>query len=228
MDPMLGMIFIVPWNWAPYGYLSCAGQTIAIQQYEALYSLIGTVYGGDGVTNFQLPNFTGRVPVGPDPTGAVLGQPLTLGHTMGNTSNTVNTTGMASVTLTTANLPAHTHAATFNGTGGSASASIAVPADPTGPANTNVPGKTAVLSVAKAGNTAVNIYNTAPNATTMTTLAPFTVLVPAGSGTVTNANTGGGVPVPISMPLSVNVPVVQPSIAMNWIIAMNGLYPDRP
>jgi microcystin-dependent protein len=62
-EPYLGQIQIVAFNFAPRGWFLCNGQTLAIQQYVALFSLIGTYYGGNGTTTFQLPNLQGRVPI---------------------------------------------------------------------------------------------------------------------------------------------------------------------
>jgi len=82
-------------NWCPYGWLQAAGQLLPIQQYTPLYALIGTTYGGNGSTNFGLPNLSGRAPYGQLANGQ--GQPI--GALYGNTQ----------ATLTVANLPAHTH-----------------------------------------------------------------------------------------------------------------------
>jgi microcystin-dependent protein len=63
MDPFLGEIRMVGFNFAPSGWALCNGQTMSIQQYAALFSLLGTTYGGNGTTNFNLPNLQGRVPI---------------------------------------------------------------------------------------------------------------------------------------------------------------------
>jgi microcystin-dependent protein len=62
-DQYLGEIRMVAFNFAPYGWALCNGQTMAISQNTALFSLIGTYYGGDGITTFQLPNLQSRVPI---------------------------------------------------------------------------------------------------------------------------------------------------------------------
>ena len=64
MEPFLSQILIWPPNFAPQGWAFCAGQLIPISQNTALFSLIGTFYGGDGQTTFALPNLQGRVPIG--------------------------------------------------------------------------------------------------------------------------------------------------------------------
>jgi microcystin-dependent protein len=62
-DPYLGQIVLVAFNYAPSGWAECNGQLLSIAQNQALYSLLGTRYGGDGVTTFALPDLRGRVPV---------------------------------------------------------------------------------------------------------------------------------------------------------------------
>ncbi len=63
-DPFLGEIRCVGFNFTPYGWARCQGQTMSIDQNRALFSLLGTTYGGDGVSTFKLPNFDGRIPRG--------------------------------------------------------------------------------------------------------------------------------------------------------------------
>ena len=99
-EPFLGEIRMVGFNFAPVGWFLCNGQTLAISQYTALFSLLGTTFGGNGTSTFMLPNLQGRVPVCVG-TGAGL-SPVDWGQ-MG---------GQASVTLNVNQLPAHTHAVT--------------------------------------------------------------------------------------------------------------------
>ena len=93
----LGEVSMFAGNFAPGGYQFCRGQLMPISQYEALYSLIGTTYGGDGISNFAMPDLRGRVAVGTG-TGPGL-SPRLLGQTG----------GAQSVTLTASNLPSHSH-----------------------------------------------------------------------------------------------------------------------
>lgn len=97
MDEYIGIIKIFGGNFAPTGWLSCEGQLLPIAQYDVLFSLLGTTYGGDGNTTFALPDLRGRMPVGQG-NGAGL-QPITLGQKGGSET----------VTLTMNNLPTHTH-----------------------------------------------------------------------------------------------------------------------
>ena len=64
LEPFIGEILIVPYNFAPRGYAFCDGQLLAISQNAALFSLLGTTYGGDGRTTFALPDLRGRIPLG--------------------------------------------------------------------------------------------------------------------------------------------------------------------
>lgn len=99
MEPLLGMIFMGGWNFAPRGYALCDGQLLAISQNSALFSLLGTTYGGDGRTTFALPDLRGRIAMHPG-NGPGL-TPLRLGQRG----------GIETVTLTINELPAHNHSA---------------------------------------------------------------------------------------------------------------------
>lgn len=98
-EPFIGEIKILGFNFAPQSYQLCSGQIMSIAQNTALFSLLGTTYGGNGQTTFALPDLRGRMPIGQ---GQGPGLP---NYVMGQLS------GTTSVTLLTANLPAHTHAA---------------------------------------------------------------------------------------------------------------------
>jgi microcystin-dependent protein len=99
MDPILGTIIIFAGNFAPRGFMFCQGQLLPISQYSALFSILGTTYGGNGQTNFALPDLRGRAPIG---TGQGPGLPTV---SLGEQSGSPN------ITLTQANMPAHTHTA---------------------------------------------------------------------------------------------------------------------
>lgn len=105
--PILGCIYMFAGNFAIRGYQMCNGQILPISQYTALFSILGTTYGGNGQTTFALPDLRGRAPVHQ---GAGLGlSPVQLGEAA----------GVQNVSLTVGNLPAHTHvptvAVTING-----------------------------------------------------------------------------------------------------------------
>ncbi|PXY38684.1 phage tail protein [Flavobacterium cheongpyeongense] len=96
-EPFIGEIKIFGFDFAPRGYMSCSGQLLSIAQNTALFSLLGTTYGGNGVQTFGLPNLQGRMPIGQ---GQGPGLPL---HVMGEAAGTPN------VTLLTSNIPSHIH-----------------------------------------------------------------------------------------------------------------------
>ncbi len=103
-SPYVGEIRIFAGNFAPAGWMFCDGSILAISENSTLFNLIGTTYGGDGQTTFALPDLRGRVPVHQG-SGWVIGQ-------MG---------GVETVTLTTAQLPAHSHAPQASSSNGDSS-----------------------------------------------------------------------------------------------------------
>lgn len=107
-EPFLSEIRLMSFNFAPKGWALCNGQVLPINQNQALFSLLGTTFGGDGRVNFALPDLRGRVPIH-----------VGSGHTLGERG------GELAHTLTIAELPEHRHAvnAATQGTGGSASPS---------------------------------------------------------------------------------------------------------
>jgi microcystin-dependent protein len=99
-DPFVAEIRIFPFNFPPKGWAFCDGQLMAISQNTALFSLLGTTYGGDGRSTFALPNLQGSVPMHPNSDGT--GQGLSQ-HFLGEES------GVAAVTLLTSEMPLHAH-----------------------------------------------------------------------------------------------------------------------
>ncbi len=164
-------------NFNPRGWSFCDGQLLSISQNQALFSLLGTTYGGDGRTNFALPELRGRVPVhagsGPGLT------PRSLGERSGTETNT----------LTVGNLAAHTH-----------SGKVAV-SSKTGSRTTPVDS----FLAPEAGGT-INLFR--PSATANTFM---------GAGSVVNDNTGSNTP----------VNNMQPYLVVNYIIALEGIFPSR-
>jgi len=99
MDPFVAEIRIFPFNFAPKGWAFCDGQLLPISQNTALFSLLGTTYGGDGKSNFALPDMQGNAPMHKGQ-----GPGLSL-HDLGETG------GSTTVTLLTTEIPAHSHTA---------------------------------------------------------------------------------------------------------------------
>ena len=139
-DPFLGEIRLFGGNFAPLGWAFCSGQLMPISENDALFALVGTTYGGDGQVTFALPDLRGRLPIhqgqGPGLSTYVIGQ----------------LAGTENVTLTTSQMPQHTHIASAN--------------SGTGTAGTPTNGFWAA--------TAANNYNTTPN-TPMNPLATSSV-----------------------------------------------------
>ena len=102
-EPFLGQISVFGFNFAPRGWATCDGQLMPINQNQALFSLLGTTYGGDGVSTFALPDLRGRAGMHASPS-----------HTLGQIS------GTESVALTTQQIPAHTHVANCSDAAGAA------------------------------------------------------------------------------------------------------------
>lgn len=107
-DPFVAEIRIFPFNFAPRGWAWCDGQLLPLSQNTALFSLLGTTYGGNGKSNFALPDLQGRSPMQPGQ-----GPGLSL-HDLGETG------GAETVTLLESEIPSHTHA--FNASGAPADA----------------------------------------------------------------------------------------------------------
>src|ERR1700741_3936598 len=93
-EPFLGEIKVISWNFPPKGWTFCNGQLLPINQNQALFSILGTTYGGDGRVNFGLPNLQGRTPMH-------MGNGYTLGEVGGEQGHT----------LSISEIPTHTHTA---------------------------------------------------------------------------------------------------------------------
>jgi microcystin-dependent protein len=173
MDPYMAEIRIYACNYPPVGWLFCNGQILPIQQYTALFSLLGTNYGGNGTTNFALPNLQGL---------AV----LAAGQGPGLTERDLGEQGgSATVTLLSSQMPAHSH---------SLSADILDTADQTAPSPTRI--------LAAANN--ASPYE--PAATAPTPMAVESLTMVGGADPHSN---------------------VQPVQALNYCIAINGVFPVR-
>lgn len=177
-DPYVGEIRMVGFNFAPQGWALCSGQLLPIAQYTALFSLLGTYYGGNGVTTFALPDLRGRVPVnqgqGPGLSSYVIGQ----------------TGGVEGVTLMAPNMPAHNHSVNINN-------QSATQTDPTN----------GIISVVNdGGGREAKSY------------PAYTKNGPTGTMSSQAIGVAGG-----SQPHENR----QPFLTINFIIALNGIFPPR-
>lgn len=174
-EPFIAEVRIFAGNFAPRGWAFCDGQLLPIANNTALFSLIGTIYGGDGRTTTALPNLEGRAPMHP-------------GHGPGLTSRRLGQRlGVEDVTLTEAQIPSHSHtvrATSAPGTGGL------------------VPGATTSLAANGFGD---NLYQN--NVTSSLVTMSTDTLSPTG-GNQSHNN-------------------MQPYLVLNFIIALQGLYPSR-
>jgi microcystin-dependent protein len=101
-QPYMGQIMLTPYNFAPKFFAQCNGQLMAISQNNALYSLLGVFYGGDGVTTFALPDLRSRTPIG-------------MGSAPSGTTYTIGQkSGSENVTLADSQIPAHVHTSNYS------------------------------------------------------------------------------------------------------------------
>ncbi len=175
-DVFIGQLFLVPYNFAPQGSAFCDGQLLPISSNTALFSLLGTYYGGDGKSTFGLPNLKGSIPIGQ-------------GNGPGLTPRTIGETGgVTTVTLTAAQTPQHSHLVLEN--------SIPVP-PPVGQPSGNSPGQPSAASATKV------YFAGAPNVQMFAN-----ALTPAQGGSGPHNN-------------------LMPTHVLNWVIALQGVFPPR-
>lgn len=134
-DPYIGEIKVISFNFPPKGWAFCNGQLLAINQNQALFSILGTMYGGDGRVNFALPNLQGRIPLHQGP-----------GYNVGQAA------GEAAHTLITTELPAHTHPGVGQSTASNPGSSPAGAIWATAPAAAYAPAPNTQLNPAAVGN----------------------------------------------------------------------------
>ncbi|MBV7511903.1 phage tail protein [Pseudomonas sp. PDM25] len=181
MEVFMGTVQSFAFNFAPNGWALCNGQTLGISQYQALFSLLGTYYGGNGTTNFMLPNLQGRLP-------------MAQGNGLGLTPRVIGEfSGTENVTATITNLPNHTHA--LSGLTAATTLQLASPASNpvTNPTATNSyigasgggPGSASIYSDAQGASavplkgvatTVTGEISSAGNGLPMDTMNPFLVL----------------------------------------------------
>lgn len=199
-EPFIATIMIWPANFAPRGWAFCQGQILNINQNVALFSLLGTTYGGNGQSTFGLPDLRGRAPIGQ---GQGTGLPL---YQLGEMAGTPATT------LTSAQMPIHNHTATFVGTQ-SLQADVTLNA-------------TATAATKDAPADGLQLGDAAPNSTKIYAPAGGTQIKLGGTsaqitgtvgGTVTVGTAGGSQP----------IDTISPYLCVNYIIALDGIFPSR-
>lgn len=211
-EPYIGEVCTFTFDYCPEGYLEANGQELVIAQNQALFSLLGTRFGGNGSTTFMLPDLQGRTPIGK---GVPAGQTANV-YQLGQSYGAVSTQ------LTTTQLPAHTHTAALTQT---ITASL--------PVSTLVGSSTGTLSALANGQTGylAGISGKAGVATATLT-GPYTTTAPVAGSMATlpvTVNASGGAVSVYSTPIpTAKVPTLTPSVAMTICIATQGLYPVRP
>ncbi|MBD1362331.1 phage tail protein [Mucilaginibacter sp. ZT4R22] len=183
MEPIMGEIKMFAGSFAPVGWFTCEGQRLPINQYTALFSILGTSYGGDGVTYFQLPDLRSAFPTQVSNIGGGRLTPYQLGEVGGNQQ----------VTLSVQQMPAHSHPVL----------TIASAADQISPENNFL-----AIGVDSTTGAAENNFQDFVDTTLPQTYLNQKTIVPAGG----------------SQPVNITPPFV----AMQYIIAWQGVYPSRP
>ena len=187
MEPYLGQILLVPYNFVPQNWAACDGSLVSISEYEALYTLLGTTFGGDGQRTFGLPDLRSRVPIG-------------VGQGTGLSSVALGQQGgVEQVTLSANQLPLHSHPV--------APAKLTIPATAQ-PGTSQSPGGLAPAVTSDMVGANVLAYGDADGTTTMVGGA--------------SASTSAGTPQP--QPIELQTPY----LGQQYIIAMQGIYPQRP
>ncbi len=203
MEAFIGTI--LPWpvgQFVPRNWLPCYGQKLPVSRYNALFYVIGTTYGGDGKLEFALPDLRSRVVIGRGMS------PGTSEYSLGEI------TGTETVTLNSTNLPVHTHQATL-GSATVNSFTVKV-SDAQATADVPVSGTNTMGALYDLGNSSsVGGYNShTPD-----------MQVNVGGG---NAAVTGNVTMALSGGMSNVVSVVQPYLAMDFMICVDGIFPPRP
>jgi microcystin-dependent protein len=198
----LGDIILYAGKTIPKGFSLCNGSLLKISENGPLFALLNTTYGGDGKTNFALPDLRGAVPVG---TGK--------NKTSGTKYNLGVAGGAATAQISQDNLPAHTHEATMPPLAATLNINKAVGIKAIPDAGDSLAMGNIPATVRGSADVAVSMYsNNSP------TLNLNAASIQVSAPQITVANTGNSKPIDI----------MQPYIAMNYIIATDGIFPSRP
>ena len=179
IEAYLGAIIPVAFTFAPDGWAICNGQLLQINEYEALFNLLGTTYGGDGQQTFGLPDLRSRIPVGQGK-----------GPNMQNAYTFASQGGVETAMLSVGTMPPHTHPASLQ----------------------------CNAQTGSAGTPVNNVYAGALSAVD----TPYAQQAGATMNAATVSVSAAGTSSPTSFSL------VQPFVAINYLICTQGLYPQRP
>lgn len=235
METMIGTIMAVGFDYAPDGWAICNGQTLSIQNNMALYSLLNTVYGGDGKTTFALPDLRGRTIVGGYATAKKDVTPVLLGAKPGAQSVITPATGTGAAQITIDNLPAGlTGAAQINGLQATSTlyATSSGPGPTTPAPGATAPSSGAMLSSTGTGGPSAAIYYTNPTPSVplpTVALNAASVTTALGGTASFTAQIGAAAPaaLPVALTTVTTTPVMQPSLGLTYLICINGYYPTR-
>ncbi|TFH86516.1 phage tail protein [Billgrantia azerbaijanica] len=205
-EPYMGSLCITAASCCPRGYVEAQGQLLPISQYTALFSLLGTVYGGDGSTSFGVPDLRGRTPVGQG-TGTGLSRVIP-----------GERRGQERLTMSVAQMPTHSHAAAFTPSGsGGGDIEVTIPVSGNTSGNQNVPDAShSYLAGSPGGPNGAQMWSATMSQ--VATVKGVTASGGGGGGTVTIGNTGGGQP----------IETLPPQLGVRYCLAVQGLYPSRP
>jgi microcystin-dependent protein len=204
MEEYMGIVKLFAGAFAPRDWMFCYGQLLSINEYQALYSLLGTYFGGDGRNTFGLPDLRSKVPIG-------------AGQSLGLTNYILGQVGgVEAVTLSLAQMPVHNHTGSVQGSASSLTASVTVNAGTAGTA-TNNPTGAYWGQAANVGVNPVKPYTNAKNATMASDAVAVQLNGNIQINSLTIGNNGGSLPHENRQPFQ----------ALNYIICVNGLYPPR-
>jgi microcystin-dependent protein len=213
MDAYLGEIRIFAGNFAPINWAFCNGAMLPIQQYAALFSLIGTAYGGNGTTSFALPNLVANAP---------MGQGQGIGGAQGSYVPG-DSGGAATAKLDLTTMAAHGHTPNYQPYGSQAF-----------PITVTIGANSAVASAGATPNPAGNYLTAGPKGLrSMFTPAASLVAGPmlqGTSATITPGSVGSATIAfnPSGSPTPAPFNIQPPYLALNFIICMAGIFPPRP
>lgn len=197
-----GSVCVTAASFCPRGYLQANGQILPISQYQALFSLLGTAYGGDGRASFGIPDLRGRSIAG-------VGQGPGLSQVLPGQKR-----GREAVVQSIAQMPQHTHAATATEAGSAVTVTLSAKQV----AGQNIPEEGYLLGAGGSGPSSASVY-----------VEPSTPGDTVNLGGVEVSTSGGSISVDIGTSGASNyLPTTPPQLGLRYCIALEGIYPSRP